>query len=347
MFPLNDAAGTFFANIPQCTRKDLRNAVEAAAKAGPGWAKRTAYNRGQILYRLARNARGPQRGDGRRHPARRRDARPPRTKEVAATVDRLIHYAGWTDKYEQVLGNVNPVASPHFNFTVTEPMGIVGVLAPEEAPLLALVSLIAPAITSGNTVVALASTSQPYPAIVLGEMLATSDLPGGVVNLLTGFRKELVPTFATHTHLRAISGVANADERKTAQARRGRQREARAFDQGGGTRDWFADTAQSLYEIRDYARVQDDLASDRGVSGLRGAWRVFARVRQPLQNEFKARLTRLGAPGFLDMAHDPAAQRGRASLERLAGRGSKLQRPLQIRRNGRLPRVGRTGESHL
>ncbi len=136
-------------------------------------------------------------------------------REIEATIDRLIYYAGWADKYEQVLGNVNPVAAPYFNFTVTEPMGIVGLLAPDEAPLLALVSLLAPAITSGNTVVALASSTQPYPAIVLGEMLATSDLPGGVVNLLTGFRKEIVPTLATHTHLRAIGGVANADERKT------------------------------------------------------------------------------------------------------------------------------------
>src|SRR5882672_790434 len=212
-FPLKDAAGNFFANIPQCTRKDLRNAVEAAAKAGPGWARRTPYNRGQIIYRL-----------GEMLEARKADmadalavggaSKAVAAKEITATIDRLIYYAGWADKYEQVLGNVNPVASPHFSFTVTEPMGIVGVLAPEQAPLLALVSLIAPAITSGNTVVALASTSQPYPAIVLGEMLATSDLPGGVVNLLTGFRKEMVPTFATHTHLRAIGGMANADELK-------------------------------------------------------------------------------------------------------------------------------------
>ena len=147
VFPLKDAAGNFFANIPQCTRKDLRNAVEAAAKAGPGWAKRTAYNRGQILYRLGemlearRRARWPtpSRSAARRSP-------PPRRKSTA-TIDRLIYYAGWADKYEQVLGNVNPVASPHFNFTVTEPMGIVGVLAPDAPPLLALVSLIAPAIT--------------------------------------------------------------------------------------------------------------------------------------------------------------------------------------------------------
>ncbi|SDR92407.1 aldehyde dehydrogenase family protein [Opitutus sp. GAS368] len=250
-FPIKDAAGSFFANIPQCTRKDLRNAVEAAAKAGPGWARRTPYNRGQIIYRL-----------GEMLEARKADmadallvggaSRPAAAREIAATIDRLIYYAGWADKYEQVLGNVNPVASPHFNFTVTEPMGIVGLLAPEEAPLLALVSLIAPAITSGNTVVALASTAQPYPAIVLGEMLATSDLPGGVVNLLTGFRKEMVPTFATHTHLRAIAGVASADERKALKLGAAESVKRVKLAKAEEPVDWFSDKAQSLYDLRDH-----------------------------------------------------------------------------------------------
>ena len=251
-FPLQDAAGNFFANIPQCTRKDLRNAVEAAAKAGPGWAKRTAYNRGQILYRVGEmlEARTSDMADaltlGDATPQARRKAR----REVAATIDRLIYYAGWTDKYEQVLGNVNPVAAPYFNFTVTEPMGIVGVLAPEEAPLLALVSLIAPAIASGNTVVALASAARPYPAIVLGEMLATSDLPGGVVNLLTGFRRELVPTFATHAHLRAICGVASAEERKAIDLGAAESVKRVHLTKAEAPVDWFAAAAQSVYAIR-------------------------------------------------------------------------------------------------
>ena len=254
-YPLKDAAGNFFANIPQCTRKDVRNAVEAAAKAGPGWAKRTAYNRGQIIYRL-----------GEMIEARRADmadalmlggaSKAAAAKEIAATIDRLIYYAGWTDKYEQVLGNVNPVASPHFNFTVTEPMGIIGLLAPEEAPLLALVSLFAPAIACGNTVVALASTAQPYPAIVLGEMLATSDLPGGVVNLLTGFRKEMVPTFATHTHLRAIAGVANADERKALKLGAADSVKRVKLSKTEEPTDWFSDRAQGLYEIRDFVEFK-------------------------------------------------------------------------------------------
>jgi len=127
--PLKDASGEFFANIPQCTRKDLRNAVEAAAKAGPGWAKRTAYNRGRILYRLGGDDRGPRGRDGRRdHAWRCRRPQPPAREVAAAAGSPSSCYAGWTDKYEQVLGNVNPVAAPYFNFTVTEPMGIIGVI---------------------------------------------------------------------------------------------------------------------------------------------------------------------------------------------------------------------------
>src|SRR5476649_385253 len=251
VFPLKDAAGNFFANIPQCTRKDLRNAVEAAAKAGPGWAKRTAYNRGQILYRLGEmlEARAGELAEAIRLGGASKAAA---SKEVAASVDRLIYYAGWADKYEQVLGNVNPVAAPYFNFTVTEPMGIVGVIAPDESPLLALLSLLVPAITSGNTVVALASTAQPYPSIVLGEMLATSDLPGGVVNLLTGARNELLPTFATHEHLRAISGVANGAERKQIKLGAAESIKRIHLHKTEEPTDWFSKSAQSVDEIRNF-----------------------------------------------------------------------------------------------
>jgi len=254
-FPLKDAAGNFHANIPQCTRKDLRNAVEAAAKAGPGWAKRTPYNRGQIIYRLGEMLEARQ-ADMAAALAVGGASRSAAAREIAATVDRLVYYAGWADKYEQVLGNVNPVASPHFNFTVTEPMGIVGLLAPDEAPLLALVSLFAPAITAGNTVVALASTARPYPAIVLGEMLATSDLPGGVVNLLTGLRSELGPTFATHTHLRALGGVAGAAERKTLRLGAAESVKRVKVHPAESPTDWFSEKAQGLYEIRDFVEFK-------------------------------------------------------------------------------------------
>jgi aldehyde dehydrogenase (NAD+) len=251
---LADAGGAFFAHVPQCSRKDLRNAVEAAAKAGPGWAKRTAYNRGQILYRLGEmlEARSAELAEALVKFGARRAAA---AREVAASVDRLIYYAGWADKYEQVLGSVNPVASPHFNFTVTEPMGVIGAIAPDEPPLLGLISLVAPVIVSGNTVVALASERRPYPAVLLGEMLATSDLPGGVVNLLTGVRKELLPTFATHTHLRGIAAVATAEERKQLEfgaAESVKRTHLTAPDET----DWFADAAQGVYAIRDFVEFK-------------------------------------------------------------------------------------------
>lgn len=250
-FPLTDAAGNFVANIPQCSRKDLRNAVEAAAKAGPGWAKRTAYNRGQIIYRLGEmvEARRPELAAALRLGGASAAAA---TKEVSATIDRLIYYAGWADKYEQVLGSVNPVAAPYFNFTVSEPMGIIGLLAPPEAPLLALISLLAPAITSGNTVVALASSAQPYPAIILGEMLATSDLPSGVVNLLTGLRAELIPTFATHAHFRALGGVANKVEQTALKLGAAESVKRVKLFAAAEPINWFSSEQQSVDALRAY-----------------------------------------------------------------------------------------------
>jgi acyl-CoA reductase-like NAD-dependent aldehyde dehydrogenase len=182
--------------------------------------------------------------------ARQADA----SKGMSVCVDRLIHYAGWADKYEQLLGSVNPVASAHFNFTVTEPMGVVGIIAPDTPPLLGLISMIAPVIASGNTVVALASETVPYPAILLGEMLATSDLPGGVVNLLTGFRRELVPTFATHAHLRAVYASAGADDRKA--LRLGAAASVKRVRFVDSDTKWFADSAQGLGAIRDFVELK-------------------------------------------------------------------------------------------
>ncbi|MCX6849468.1 MAG: aldehyde dehydrogenase family protein [Verrucomicrobia bacterium] len=246
---LHDVSGAFFANIPQCTRKDLRNAVEAAAKAGPGWAKRSAFNRGQILYRLAEmmEARAAELAEA---VALGGTSKADASREVAASIERVVHYAGWTDKYEQILGSVNPVASAHFNFTVTEPMGIIGVIAPDDSPLLALISLILPAITSGNCVVALASSAQPYPSILLGEMLATSDLPGGVVNLLTGQRSEMLPTFATHEHLRALSGAVNAADRKALRLGAAESVKRVRLLKAEAPIDWFAEKMQGVEEIR-------------------------------------------------------------------------------------------------
>ena len=255
VYPLSDASGAFFANIPLCSRKDLRNAVEAAAKAGPGWSARNAYNRGQILYRLAEmlEARAAEMTDAiSLGGSSKKDAE----REVRASIERIVHYAGWTDKFQAMLGSVNPVSSPHFNFTVTEPMGIIGIVAPDEAPLLGLLSLVLPAITGGNTVVALASSTQPYPSILLGEMLATSDLPGGVVNLLTGRRDELIPTFATHAHLRGLAAVGNLEERKTLQTGAADSIKRLKLIPAEIPTDWFAEKAQGLYEIRDHLEAK-------------------------------------------------------------------------------------------
>ena len=253
-FKVSDRSGAFFANMPQCTRKDLRNAVEAAAKAGPGWARRTPYNRAQILYRLAEmiEARSAELVESLvAFGAREADAR----TGTSVCVDRLIHYAGWSDKYAQLLGSVNPVASAHFNFTVPEPMGVVGIIAPDSPPLLGLISMIAPVIASGNTVVALASETVPYPAILLGEMLATSDLPGGVVNLLTGFRREMIPTFATHAHIRAVYAAASPEERKTLGLGAAASVKRVRFAQPTG-KGWFADSAQGLEFLRDFVELK-------------------------------------------------------------------------------------------
>jgi acyl-CoA reductase-like NAD-dependent aldehyde dehydrogenase len=191
------------ANVARASRKDLREAVRAARAAFPGWAGRTAYNRGQVLYRAAEmmEARrallaGLCEGEA----------------EVDAAVDRMVWYAGWADKLAQVLGSSNPVAGPYFNFTVPEPTGVVGILAPERPALLGLVSRIAPAIVGGNAVVAVASESKPLAAVELAEALATSDLPGGVVNLLTGFAEELAPWLAGHMDVNALDlAGANGD----------------------------------------------------------------------------------------------------------------------------------------
>lgn len=255
-YEIRDSEGAFFANVPLCTRKDVRNSVEAAAKACPGWAKRSGYNRGQILYRMAEmlEARSAELIDAHfpANPAERKQA----AAWVSAAIDRTVHYAGWTDKYESLLGSVNPVASPHFNFSVTEPMGVIAVAAPDEAPLFALLSLILPIVTSGNSVVALASETRPYPAILLGEMLATSDLPGGVINLLTGSRTDILPTFATHEHIRGISAVANAGERKSLQTGAAESVKRTKLIAAEKSFDWFSDKAQGLYAIRDFVELK-------------------------------------------------------------------------------------------
>jgi acyl-CoA reductase-like NAD-dependent aldehyde dehydrogenase len=203
-FPRSESGRTYEAqgqNVARASRKDARDAVRAARTAQQGWAGATAYNRGQVLYRLAEmvEARVPEFAElctGR--------------DEVERSIDRIVWYAGWADKLPQVLGGSNPVAGPYFNFTVPEPTGVVAVLAPEEPPLLGLVSRLLPAVVGGNAVVAVASEQRPLAAIELAEAIATSDVPGGVVNLLTGFRTELAPILAAHMDVNALD-LAGAD----------------------------------------------------------------------------------------------------------------------------------------
>ena len=210
--PAKSPRGEHLDNFAHASRKDFRDAVVAARAAVDGWSKATAYNRGQILYRAAEmlQNRAPELVN---EIARSTGANAAKAKrEVTTAIDRLVHFAGWTDKYSQVFGSVNPVASPHFNFTTPEPTGVVVVLAPDEPSLLALVSLIAPAIVSGNSAIVVASEKFPLPAATFAEILATSDLPGGVVNILTGKRAELIPHIAGHMDVNAIvDGTADAE----------------------------------------------------------------------------------------------------------------------------------------
>jgi acyl-CoA reductase-like NAD-dependent aldehyde dehydrogenase len=187
------------ANVPRGSRKDVRDAVAAARKAAGPWAARTAYNRGQILYRAAEALES------------RADALAP-PDELAAAVDVLVHYAGWTDKLAAVLGGINPVAAPYLSFSLPEPTGVVGVVAPDEPPLLGLLAEVAPALAAGNTVVAVVSERWPLPALDLAEVLGVSDVPGGVVNLLSGRRSELAPALGAHRDLNAIVDAAGDDE---------------------------------------------------------------------------------------------------------------------------------------
>lgn len=202
-YKILDSRDHVIANACRCTRKDVRNAVVEARSAFAGWSARSAYNRGQVLYRIAEMLEG--RKDQFIEELQQQGLKNKEAElEVLVTIDRLIYYAGWTDKYAQVFGTINPVASSHFNFSTPEPTGVVGIIAPDEAPLLAFVSLIAPIIAGGNTCVVLASHKSPLSGVSFGEVLHASDVPGGVVNILTGFRDEMLDSLSSHMDINAI-----------------------------------------------------------------------------------------------------------------------------------------------
>ncbi|MFL6133293.1 MAG: aldehyde dehydrogenase family protein [Nocardioidaceae bacterium] len=203
-YVVNDSKGRFFANASYASRKDARDAVQAARKAFGGWSTRTPYNRGQVLYRAAEVL------EGRRtqfiDEVQRSEGLAKRQAEAAVdmSVDRLVWYAGWADKIAQVVGGTNPVAAPYFNFSVPEPTGVVAVLAPQRSSLFGLLSVVAPVVLTGNTCVVTASADRPVPAITLAEVLATSDVPAGVVNILTGSLADTAPWLASHMDVNAL-----------------------------------------------------------------------------------------------------------------------------------------------
>jgi acyl-CoA reductase-like NAD-dependent aldehyde dehydrogenase len=213
---VHDHKGRFLANASAASRKDARDAVQAARKAFGGWSARTAYNRGQVVYRIAEVL------EGRRvqfvDEVQRSEGLTKRQAEavVDASVDRLVWYAGWADKIAQVVGGTNPVAAPFFNFSLPEPTGVVGVLAPQQSSLLGLVSVVAPVVVTGNTCVVASSHERPLPAITFSEVLATSDVPGGVVNVLTGALADTAPTLASHMDVNAVDLTGVSGDAETA-----------------------------------------------------------------------------------------------------------------------------------
>ncbi|MFJ1599284.1 aldehyde dehydrogenase family protein [Streptomyces sp. SID3212] len=211
VYEVTDSKGTWLANAPRSSRKDARDAVVAARKAFGGWSGATAYNRGQVLYRVAEMLEGRRGQFAQEVAASEGVSRSKAAALVDATIDRWVWYAGWTDKIAQVVGGANPVAGPYFNLSTPEPTGVVTVLAPQASSFLGLVSVLAPVIATGNTAVVVASESSPLPALSLGEVLATSDVPGGVVNILSGGTAEIATPLAAHQDVNGID-LTGADE---------------------------------------------------------------------------------------------------------------------------------------
>ena len=253
------ARGELLANACRGTRKDIRDAVRAARNALAGWSSRTAFNRGQVLYRIAELLEGRREQFIAEVMAAEGIGRQRATRLVDAAIDRWVWYAGWADKYSQMSGSVNQVAGSYFNFSVPEPSGVVGVIAPEGSSLLGLVSRLAPVIVSGNCAVVLASESRPLPGVTLTEVLATSDVPGGVVNLITGLRRELVTHLAGHMDVNALDaygldpaqGVA-VEELATENVKR----LVRPPRGGADGVDWLSPRAQSPYLIGEFTETK-------------------------------------------------------------------------------------------
>ncbi len=248
--PMN-GNGNALGNICLSSRKDVRNAVVAARKAFGDWSGRAAFNRGQILYRIAEMLEA-RRGQFMDELQQQGSTRAKAEKEVNAAIDRLIYYAGWCDKYVQVLGSVNPVASSHFNFSVHEPMGVVGIFADADTSLIGFVSMMAPVIAGGNTCVAVASENLPLCAVTFSEVLNSSDVPGGVVNILTGKQSELVKPLTTHMDVNAVAYSGSKEVfTEIQQDSVLNLKRVMHFEQ-----DWSQSNAQNLYLIEHFQEVK-------------------------------------------------------------------------------------------
>ena len=251
-YDLKNDKGELIANMCRASRKDFRNAMQAARKAQPGWQVRTAYNIGQIIYRIAEILDG--RSDQFVEELKTAGYTSKQAeKEVQASINRLVHYTGWSDKYQQLFSSVNPVAGPYFNFSKSEPTGVVAIVAPDEAPLLGLVSTLIPVILGGNTAVVLASSKQPALSITFAEVLATSDVPAGIVNILTGFEDELISHISTHMDVNAIWYARdNQESRKMVQENAALNVQRITLDRF----DWSKDEAQSPYIIHSFQETK-------------------------------------------------------------------------------------------
>jgi acyl-CoA reductase-like NAD-dependent aldehyde dehydrogenase len=250
---LKNARGEAIANMCESSRKDFRDAVVAARGAQSSWASRSAYNRGQILYRIAEMLEGRS-AQFAEELVQAGSVTSVALSEVQKSIDRWLYYAGWCDKYQQIFSSVNPVSSSHFNFSLLEPTGVVSIVAPEDSGLIGLTSVIAPTIAGGNTCIALASRAKPQAAVSFSEVLATSDLPGGVVNILTGKRGELIEHFASHMDVNACIYCGNEiEELKTIRTKAALNvKRVISHDRD----DWMSDEAQGPYYILDTQEVK-------------------------------------------------------------------------------------------
>jgi len=252
-FKLNDVSGKIIANICRGSKKDFRDAVVVARKAQELWAKRSAYNKGQILYRIAETLEG-RKAQFVDSLIKQGSKTAQAENEVVAAIDRIVHYAGWSDKYQQIFSSVNPVESSHFNFSFPEPTGVVSAIAPNENGLLGLVSVICPVIVGGNAIIILPAENAPLTAIDFAEVLHASDLPGGVVNIITGYKKELLSPFSNHMDVNAIAYCGNEVAELTTIQSNASLNVKRVINYS--INDWNSSEAQSPYMILDFQEIK-------------------------------------------------------------------------------------------